>query len=97
MKSPYIQQSKKSDYNLLVEVASRPQPIHGIGKLGEDSQQLKDLYELGKLRDPKTIRLIPAKKKKINWAFYFQAVLAAFVFIILLPCLAIFILNQLFI
>jgi hypothetical protein len=55
------------------------------------------MYELGKLRDPKILRLIPAKKKKINWAFYFQVVLAAFVFIILLPCLAIFILNQLFI
>jgi hypothetical protein len=37
------------------------------------------MYELGKLRDPKTIRLIPAKKKRINWVPYFQAVLVAFV------------------
>jgi hypothetical protein len=37
------------------------------------------MYELGKLRDPKIIRLIPAKKKRINWGPCFQAVLAAFV------------------
>jgi hypothetical protein len=29
--------------------AYTPEPIHGIGKLGEDSQQLKDLYEIQKM------------------------------------------------
>jgi hypothetical protein len=37
------------------------------------------MYELGQLRDSQTIRLIPGKKKRINWIPCFQAVLAAFV------------------
>jgi len=38
------------------------------------------MYELGQLRDPQTIRLIPSKKQRNIYVFpYFQAVLAAFV------------------
>jgi hypothetical protein len=44
-KSPIV----KIDRLQIIIDAYTPEPIHGIGKLGEDSQQLKDLYEIQKM------------------------------------------------
>jgi hypothetical protein len=43
------QMNKKIDRLQIIIDAYTPEPIRGIGKLGEDSQQLKDLYEIQKM------------------------------------------------